>query len=120
MPKLNTHDTFTLARLINATNIQEYFKNELEALMNGDRVVLDPKQDGLTIVFALMTAMAEDGAEQAFYEFVSGPLEMSPKQIEELPPEETLGMLMQVASVEEWKSFFRRAAAFCRTKTQRQ
>lgn len=120
MRKLNTHDVFALARLINATKIKETFRSELEEIANGNRFVLDPQKDGMTLVFALMSAMAEAGAEQAFYDFVSAPFEMTPKEVEELPPEKTLEMLGQLADIEEWKSFFRRAAAFSKTKTEKQ
>jgi len=120
MRKLNTHDVFALTRLINATKIKETFRTELEEIANGNRFVLDPQKDGMTIIFALMSAMAEAGAEQAFYDFVSGPFEMSPKEIEEQPPEKTLEMLGQIADIEEWKSFFRRAANFSAIKTAKQ
>ena len=110
MRKLNTSDCFRLIRLVNKSGIRETLGDEMTALMQGKKVALNAEDDGMELIFALISAFGKKGAEQAFYEFLAGPFEMSEAEIASLPPTETLGMIKELASVEEWKDFFGSAA----------
>ena len=106
MRKLNTSDCFALIRLIKETGIKETLGEELKDLMQGKKKVLNAEDDGMELIFALISAFGSKGAEQAFYEFLSAPLEMSEAEIASLPPQETLKMIKELATIEEWRDFF--------------
>jgi hypothetical protein len=110
MRKLNTSDCFKLLRLINETGIKETLGEELKDLVNGKKTVLTEEEGGMEFIFALISAFGTKGAEQAFYEFLAGPLEMSEAEIASLPPTETLAKIKELASLDEWKDFFGSAA----------
>lgn len=110
MRKLNTSDCFKLLRLIKETGIKETLGEELKNLVNGKKTVLTEEEGGMEFVFALISAFGNKGAEEAFYEFLAGPFEMTEAEIASLPPTETLSKIKELASIEEWKDFFGSAA----------
>lgn len=110
MRKLNTSDCFSLIRLINATGIKDTLAEELKDLMNGKKKALNAEDNGMELIFALISAFGNKGAEQAFYEFLSAPLEMTEDEIKNLPPQETLRLIKELATIEEWRDFFSSAA----------
>lgn len=110
MRKLNTSDCFRLIRLVKETGIRETLGDEMTALMQGKKVALNAEDDGMELIFAIISAFGSKGAEQAFYEFLAGPFEMTEAEIASLPPTETLNLIKELASAEEWKDFFGSAA----------
>ena len=106
MRKLNTSDCFALVRLIKESGVKDSLSEELKDLISGKKKIISTEDDGMELIFALISAFGNKGAEQAFYEFLSGPFEMSEAEIASLPPQETLAKIRELASVDEWKSFF--------------
>lgn len=110
MRKLNTDDLLNLAALIRKTGIKEELSNQFKSLMNGDKKALNAQNDGIEILFAIITAFGKEGAKEAFYQFLSGPFEMSEEEIANNDPIDTLNKIKEIASLNEWLGFFKLAA----------
>jgi len=67
-------------------------------------------------MFTIIEAAAEKESEQAVYEFLSGPLEMTTEELALADPVETIEKVMQIADVEKWKTFFTSAANLMKSK----
>lgn len=113
MRKLNTADIFALIRLAKQAGIKEDLQREFRKLINGEKSIVGTddlnSQEGMELVFAVISAFGTKGAEQAFYEFLSGPFEMNPDDIGNLPPDQTLKMIQEIGSLKDWTVFFGRA-----------
>lgn len=110
MRKLNTDDILNLAALIRKTGIKEDLEKQFKDLASGKKKALDAENDGIEIIFAIISAFGKEGAKEAFYKFLSGPLEMTEDEIATSNPIETLEKIKQIASLSEWMSFFKSAA----------
>ena len=109
MRKLNTDDLLNLAALIRVTGIKEDLSEQFKSLMNGKKAALNVQEDGIEIIFAIITAFGKEGAKEAFYAFLSGPFEMTPEEIANNDPIDTLEKIKQTASLNEWLRFFKQA-----------
>lgn len=123
MRKLNTSDVFAFVRLVNACDIKDTLKNELVAMLDGKKEIKSEdfsNEDGIGFVFAFISAFGKKGAEEAFYEFLSAPFEKTVDEIKNLPPEETLKMIVDLANPTEWMNFFKYAEGILKAlKTSR-
>ena len=109
MRKINTDDLLNLAALVRATGIKEELSKQFKSLIKGKKVVINQDEDGIEIIFAIISAFGKDGAKEAFYKFLSGPFEMTPEEIANNDPVDTLNKIKQTASLNEWISFFKHA-----------
>lgn len=103
MRKLNTADVFAAARVIRASGM----KAELQALVKRAAESDSPVEDvGIEGFLTIMEALAEKKSEQAIYELMSGPLEMTPQAVAELPLDQLAEMLQEMAKEMDLKRFF--------------
>ncbi|MGM9958282.1 MAG: hypothetical protein ACI32B_03425 [Erysipelotrichaceae bacterium] len=124
MRKLNITDAFSAYRLIGVlgyrnmlvetTNAYDHFQREVKRRKKrGEKIDEDAmlKQAGVVVIAKIMDAISADKRfEKAFYEFVSGPLEMSVEEIKQLQPVKFFNLLIELAKnegVDEIKAFFK-------------
>ena len=124
MRKLNITDAFSAYRLIGVlgyrnmlvetTNAYDHFQREVKRRKKrGEKIDEDAmlKQAGVVVIAKIMDAISADKRfEKAFYEFVSGPLEMSVEDIKQLQPVKFFNLLIELAKnegVDEIKAFFK-------------
>lgn len=124
MRKLNITDAFSAYRmigvlgyrnmLVETTNAYDHFQREVKKRKKrGEKIDEDAmlKQAGVVVIAKIMDAISADKRfEKAFYEFVSGPLEMSVEEIKQLQPVKFFNLLIELAKnegVDEIKAFFK-------------
>ena len=108
MRPLNNSDLFSFARLIKKARIKDEVKELTLSINNLDEI--NTESFGYDVLFTIIEAAAEKDTEQYVYEFLSGPLEMTPEELAKADPVETIEKVMQIADVERWKAFFTSAA----------
>ena len=116
MRALNTADVFAFVRVIREAGMEETLKKEFADLIDGKKKITSEElveaatanQSG--ILLAVISGFSRKGAEREFYEFISGPFEMTPEEIEKQDASKTLEMLFELTSGEGWTNFFDYAA----------
>lgn len=113
MRKLNLSDVFACSRLIKTLGL----KNELRAIMgkhkndNKDKGGnVDVEQIGIDAILAIMNAAANEGADTAAYALLGPIFEMEPQKVAEMPLEDLILNLKQLAAENDLSRFFTQAA----------
>ena len=104
MRKINTHDTFTLMRLIKKTGLKDKLKGIAEKASKGDLNQFDAGYDLIVDLFISVGDTEED-----LLSFMSGPLEVSAEELKEkdlIEMVELLKDLVEFHSSDDWKAFF--------------
>ncbi len=105
MRKLNTSDVFAFTRLVKEIGLKEEIKN-ITAKATEEK---DVKELGLDIIFTLIEKFSEVNSENALYEFLSRPLEISKEEVGTMDLFDLVDKVMQIADVEKWKTFLKLA-----------
>lgn len=115
MRKLKSPDVFSAFRLIKEAGM----RNEVQriALMVQQNKKVKIEELGVDFLLGCLEGLAEKKAEQKFYEFLSGPAEMSIEEIKDLSALELIELLKKfkdVEDVEGWRSFFKSLGSLMR------
>ena len=94
MRKLKTSDIFAFSRCLTTIGVKEEISKIAEGYKKGGNI----EQLGIDIMYRVFELAGEKKAEQAIYEFLSQPFEISPKQVAELPLEELFENIKELAS----------------------
>jgi ATP-dependent RNA circularization protein (DNA/RNA ligase family) len=105
MRKLNTSDVFAFTRLVKEIGLKEEIKN-ITAKVSEET---DVKALGIDIIFTLIEKFSEVNSENALYEFLSRPLEISKEEVGTMDLFDLVEKIMQIADVEKWKTFLKLA-----------
>ena len=105
MRKLNTSDVFACTRLVKEIGLKEEIKN-ITAKVSEET---DVKALGIDIIFTLIEKFSEVNSENALYEFLSRPLEISKEEVGTMDLFDLVEKIMQIADVEKWKTFLKLA-----------
>lgn len=114
MRALNNSDLFAFVRLVKKAKITDKIKELTLSINNINEI--NTESFGYDVMFTIIEAAAEKESEQAVYEFLSGPLEMTTEELALADPVETIEKVMQIADVEKWKTFFASAANLMKSK----
>ena len=110
MRKLKTTDIPSLCRTVKKLGLKEKFKAiALEA--NTGKDVWDR---GFDLVWDLFDVATEVNGEQAIYEFLAGPFEMTPKEVQDLDLDILFSNIQQMAAENNLAVFFKSAAKLMR------
>lgn len=108
MRRFNTADVFLFCRLVKATEAREQLRDIVtEAAKkkeSGDSV--DVTRVGVDGILAIVEAAVEPKTETMVYQFLAGPLECSPEEVKEMPLDELLALLKQLAALNNLTGFF--------------
>lgn len=105
MRKLNTSDVFAFIRLVKEIGLKEEIKNITAKVAEET----DVKALGIDIIFTLIEKFSEVNSENALYEFLSRPLEISKEEVGTMDLFDLVEKIMQIADVEKWKTFLKLA-----------
>lgn len=105
MRKLNTSDVFAFTRLVKEIGLKEEIKNITAKVAEET----DVKALGIDIIFTLIEKFSEVNSENALYEFLSRPLEISKEEVGTMDLFDLVDKVMQMADVEKWKTFLKLA-----------
>jgi len=114
MRAFNNSDLFAFVRLVKKAKITDKIKELTLSIDNVNEI--NTESLGYDVMFTIIEAAAENENEQAVYEFLSGPLEMTTEELAQADLVETIEKVMQVADVEKWKAFFTSAANLMKSK----
>ena len=103
MRKLRTSDLFSFARVIKASGIREELMDYIQKLSKQDTT--DQKRIGINTILMIAEALADKKAEKAIYEALAPVFEISPAEVEELPPAELMALLKQLAEENDLVNF---------------
>lgn len=103
MRKLQTSDVFNAMRLIKKANLKEEIKPILRRAGEGN---LNVEDVGIEGILGFIEILTEKKSEQAIYEVLAGPFEMSPQEIETMTLDLLMENLQQLAKENDLKSFF--------------
>lgn len=104
MRKLNFGDSFKAARLIKELNLKEELK---EIASNQEQ---DQYESGVEIIYTILEKGTTKDCEQRIYDFLSGPLEITPEEVKELELFEVVDKIFKIADIEKWKVFIQSVA----------
>lgn len=107
MRKLKTTDVFSFCRVIKQIGAKDKFR-EIAMKANSADDVFD---SGFDLVWDLFDIATETNSEHHIYEFLAGPFEMKPAEIQDLDLDKLFPMLKQLAAENNLLYFFERAAA---------
>ncbi len=103
MRKLQTSDIFNALRLIKKANLREEIKPILKLASEGSMQVEDIGIEG---IISLIEIMSEKKAEQAIYEVLAAPFEMTAKEVEQMDIISLAESLKILAQENDLKGFF--------------
>lgn len=102
MRKLLTKDVFAFARCIKKIGANEVTKKAMDGAAEGGGAA----EVGKEVIFSLLDAAIETSGEAVLYEFFAGPFEMEPGEVAELPLDQLMVMLSQLAKENDLSGFF--------------
>ncbi|NCU41084.1 hypothetical protein EOL73_05020 [Candidatus Saccharibacteria bacterium] len=103
MRKLQSKDVFNAMRAISKANLKEELKPVLAKISENKMSIEDAGIEGILAVMEIFSAKK---SEQAIYEVLAGPFEMTAKEVEELDLNVMLDNLIQLAQENNLKRFF--------------
>ena len=106
MRKLKTSDIPALSRTLKKLGLKEQFR-ELAQKSDG---TADVWANGFDLMWNLFDTATESTGENALYEFLSGPFEMTPEQVADLDIETLFEMLRKLVEENNLGRFFDIAA----------
>lgn len=124
MRKLNLEDLFSAYRLVGTLGYKNILEETTAAFKRFEKEISYQKksgkhninaealkrQAGIVVIAKVMDIIAKDRSfEKAFYEFISGPFEMSTDDVKNLSPIKFMNMLNDLYNLEgkdELKAFF--------------
>lgn len=104
MRKLKTSDIFAFARVIRASGIRSDLTAFVQRISNDKNV--DRERIGIDTILMVVEALVDKKAEAAIYEALAPVMEMTPAELEDLPPAELFQALKQLAAENDLESFF--------------
>lgn len=105
MRKLKTSDLFAMSRCLRDIGL----KDEIKKIALEANNVQDIYANGFDYFYILFEKVVDKKSEQHIYDFLSGPLEMEPKEIEDMELTELFKVVSEIADVGTWKAFFKTA-----------
>lgn len=105
MRKINTQDTFKMARLIKHTSMKDVLMSYYEEGANTE-IDFDIEKFGMRFFFDLIDCVSDSKAEKDFYDLLAGICEKTSEEIQNQSIEDTLSDLKAIAAENNLKSFF--------------
>lgn len=113
MRKLNTADVFAVARVIRASGMRDQLLPIIQKAAEETKAAEDKKamdailsRIGINGFLTVLEALAERKSEAAIYEVLSGPMECSAEDVENMPLESLIPKLRQIIEENQLKDFF--------------
>lgn len=109
MRALKSTDLFAALRVVKEIGVKDELKQFATALSDGRVSAKTQREIGAELIFGLLANCGTEGAEKAFFAFLSGPLEIPVQELREMDLDVFADKVKEfVASVdvEHWKAFF--------------
>lgn len=106
MRKLKTSDIFTFGRCMKQLGVKEKVKNIAQEANNAKEAF----DKGFDLLWDIFDAATEQAGENALYDFLAGPFEITPDEVRDLPFDTLVANLKQMAADNNLIAFFKSAA----------
>lgn len=106
MRKLVTADVFSLCRCLKKIGVKDQFRT----IAQEADTAADVWDKGFDLIWGLFDVATEANGEQEVYNFLSGPFEMAPEEVQQLPLDELLDNMRQLVTENNLGIFFKSAA----------
>lgn len=107
MRNLITADVFAAIRAVKKAGIKDRLTEIAKEVQENKEV--SQEEAGVEVAFAILEAFTEKKGEFVFYDFLSGPFEMEPKEIENQDLSKTMDMLTKLSEESNLLVFFKSA-----------
>ena len=108
MRNLNGHDVFMGLRVLKKIGVKDELMELAQNMREGK--VESQEKVGARLIFGVLANAGDEDAERAFFEFLSGPLELPAKDISAmdlLDLGDLIDQYIQEMDKERWSAFFR-------------
>lgn len=106
MRKLKTTDVPVLCRCLKRIGLKEEFKK----LAEQSNTMADVWSNGFDFIWNLFDTLTEENGEDALYEFLAGPFEMTVQEVRDLDLDQLMDNLEKLAAENNLARFFKFAA----------
>ena len=103
MRKLKMSDIFTAMRVIKKAGLKEEIKPLIRTAGSGE---LNVEDVGIEGILTMIEILSEKKSEQAIYEVLAGPFEMTPEEVQNLDLDRLQDLLGDLAKENDLKRFF--------------
>lgn len=107
MRKLKTSDIPAACRCLKKLGV----KDRIQAIAQKSDSAKDAWDQGFDLLWDVFDAATESDGEQQLYTFLSGPLEMTPEEVADLPIPDLIASLKELAEENDLTVFFKSAGA---------
>lgn len=114
--KLNLKDVFKFSRLVKKTGAKEDMLAAFKEISSDGEMA--QTELGIHYAFIFLEIFSKDGCEEDLYDLLSGPLDCSKSDVPNMELTELAEKLFEVASVDEWKAFFKKAVPSIPSKSE--
>ena len=105
--KMNTSDLFDFLRLVKKIGIKDDLKGVVSKFTANKEAT--QAEIGVDVAFAIMEIFSDNKAEEEIYNFLSKPFQCAPEDVKNNDLTDTIQKITEIADVEMWKSFFKKA-----------
>ena len=109
MRKLVFGDLFNAAKVIKQANLKSELTELIKKGQEKDVDDVDIEELGIEVFMTVVESCGNNGVDQAFYEFLSGPFEMKADEIKNLPVNELIDKFKQLVQENNLVAFFKLA-----------
>lgn len=109
MRVLKSTDLFAALRVVKEIGVKDELKQFASALSDGRVSAKTQREVGAELIFGLLANCGTEGAEKAFFTFLSGPLEIPVPELRDMDLDEFAEKIkdfVESVDVEHWKAFF--------------
>lgn len=109
MRKLKSTDLFAALRVVKEIGIKDEMKQFAQAVAEGRMTAKTQREMGAELIFGLLANCGSEGAEKAFFEFLSGPMEIPTAELRDMDLDvfaEKVKEFISSVDMEHWKGFF--------------
>lgn len=108
MRKINTEDCLKACTLVNTLGIRDEVKSIMSMVRSGGSV--SPENVGIELFLNILSHAGTEACRRALYDFLSGPLEISSKEVAESDPFDLYDKIVecvQLTGKDRWLNFFK-------------
>lgn len=120
MRQLKSTDLFAALRIVKEIGVKDELKQFAQAIADGRMTAKTQREMGAELIFGLLANCGTEGAEKAFFSFLSGPLEKPVDELRDMDLDvfaETIKEFVASVDVEHWKGFFSSLADLIRKQS---
>lgn len=109
MRQLKSTDLFAALRVVKEIGVKEEMKQFAQAVAEGRMSAKTQREMGAELIFGLLANCGSEGAEKAFFSFLSGPLEKPVDELRDMDLDvfaDTIKEFIASVDLERWRGFF--------------